>query len=69
MATATLPLALGLAADIYVVTAKIAGFSNAGWVAAVLSRIALTGLWHVYPITAAYFRTAPGDFIHWHRII
>lgn len=53
---ATLPLALGLAADIYVVIAKIAGSPAAGWIAAVLSVIALIGLWYVYPITAGYFR-------------
>jgi hypothetical protein len=54
--TATLPLALGLAADIYVVIGKIAGSSVAGCIAAVLSLVALIGLWHVYPLTAVYFR-------------
>jgi len=54
--TATLPLALGLAADIYVVIGKIAGSPAAGCIAAVLSLTALIGLWHLYPMAAGYFR-------------
>jgi hypothetical protein len=53
---ATLPLALGLAADIYVVIAKIAGSLTTGWIAAVVCLAGLVGLWHVYPVTAAYLR-------------
>ena len=53
---ATLPLALGLAADIYVVIAKIAGSLTTGWIAAVVCLVGLVGLWHVYPLAAAYLR-------------
>ena len=57
---ATLPLALGLAADIYVVIAKIAGSLTTGCIAAVLSLVGLVGLWHLYPMTAAYLRNRGG---------
>jgi hypothetical protein len=50
------PLALGLAGDIYVVMAKIAGSPIAGLVGGVLGLILLIGLWHAYPLTAAYIR-------------
>ena len=53
---ATVPLALGLAGDIYVVMAKIAGSPIAGLVAGVLGLIVLIGLWHAYPLTTAYIR-------------
>ena len=53
---ATVPLALGLAGDIYVVMAKIAGSPIAGLVAGVLGLIVLIGLWHAYPLAAAYIR-------------
>jgi len=53
---ATVPLALGLAGDIYVVMAKIADSPIAGLVAGVLGLIVLIGLWHAYPLTAAYIR-------------
>ena len=57
---ATLPLALGLAADIYVVIAKIAGSLTSGCIAAVLSLVGLVGLRHLYPMTAAYLRNRGG---------
>jgi hypothetical protein len=53
---ATIPLALGLAGDIYVVIAKIAGSPAAGWVAGALGLITLIGLWHAYPLAAAYLQ-------------
>lgn len=53
---ATVPLALGLAGDLYVVIAKIAGSPAAGSAAGVFGLIVLIGLWHAYPLTAAYIR-------------
>jgi Family of unknown function (DUF6328) len=53
---ATVPLALGLACEVYVVIAKIAESSIAGRVAALLCGCALIGLWHVYPLAAAFIR-------------
>jgi Family of unknown function (DUF6328) len=51
---ATVPLALGLAGDIYVVVAKIADSSAAGWLAGALGLITLIGLWHAYPLAVAH---------------
>jgi hypothetical protein len=51
---ATVPLALGLAGDIYVVIAKIAGSPTAGWLAGALGLVTLIGLWHAYPLAVAY---------------
>jgi hypothetical protein len=51
---ATVPLALGLAGDIYVVIAKIANSSAAGWLAGALGLIVLIGLWHAYPLAVAH---------------
>ena len=53
---ATVPLALGLAGDIYVVIAKIAGSPAAGWLAAALGLVTLIGLWHAYPLAVARLR-------------
>lgn len=63
---ATLPLALGLAGDIYVVIGKIAGSSAVGIAAASIALMLLIGLWYVYPFAAAATRrsakaTVPGD--------
>jgi hypothetical protein len=58
---ATFPLAFGLAADIYVVIAKIMGSPTTGSIAAVLSLGGLIGLWHVYPVTAARLRNRAGQ--------
>jgi uncharacterized membrane protein YuzA (DUF378 family) len=52
---ATAPLAFGLAGDIYVVIAKIAG-PAAGVAAAVLGLIGLLGLWYAYPLAVAALR-------------
>jgi hypothetical protein len=52
---ATAPLAFGLAGDIYVVIAKIAG-PAAGGAAAVLGLIGLLGLWYAYPLAVAALR-------------
>jgi hypothetical protein len=51
---ATVPLALGLAGDIYVVTAKIASSPTAGWLAGGLGLVTLIGLWHAYPLVVAH---------------
>jgi hypothetical protein len=47
---ATVALALGLTADVYVVIGKIAGSQTTGMVAAAVSLAALLGLWHVSPL-------------------
>jgi Family of unknown function (DUF6328) len=54
---ATVPLALGLAGDVYVVIAKIAGSPAAGMAAGGLALIFLIGLWHIFPLLAASHRT------------
>jgi hypothetical protein len=50
---ATLPLGLGLAGDIYVVTAKISGSFAIGSFLAGLAFLFLIGLWYLYPIIVA----------------
>jgi Family of unknown function (DUF6328) len=47
---ATIALALGLAAEVYVVIAKIAGSERLGISAAVVSLVVLASLWHVLPM-------------------
>jgi hypothetical protein len=54
---ATVPLALGLAGDVYVVITKIAGSPAAGLAAGSLALVFLIGLWHVYPLLAAFIRS------------
>jgi Family of unknown function (DUF6328) len=49
---ATVPLALGLAGDLYVVVTKIMGSPTAGLIAGSLALVLLIGLWHVYPLVA-----------------
>jgi hypothetical protein len=49
---ATVPLALGLAGDVYVVVTKIIGSPTAGLIAGSLALVLLIGLWHVYPLVA-----------------
>jgi hypothetical protein len=49
---ATLPLALGLGGDLYVVAAKIAG-ESAGLAAGTAALLLLLGLWYGFPIVAA----------------
>jgi hypothetical protein len=58
---ATLSLALGLAADVDVVIAKIADSALAGLGAGVLSFIVLCGLWHVSPFLRARARRSALD--------
>jgi arginine exporter protein ArgO len=53
---ATLPLALGLAGDIYVVIAKILESRTAGAVAGGVTLLLLLGLWYGYPLAAAGLR-------------
>jgi hypothetical protein len=47
---ATVPLALGLAGDIYVVITKIAGSFITGGAAAAVGLAFLIGLWHACPL-------------------
>jgi len=47
--TAAVALALGLAADVYVVITKVAESDALGASASALSLVALIGLWHVSP--------------------
>jgi hypothetical protein len=56
LTAATVPLALGLTGDVYVVMAKIARAPTVGVLAAGLSLLLLVGLWHVYPLAVAYGR-------------
>ena len=57
---ATLALALGLATDIYVVIAKIAGSQQLGLAMAIMSATTLIALWHILPFLtrAKRFRNA-----------
>ena len=52
---ATVPLALGMAGDIYVVIGKIIG-PTTGLTAAAFGLVVLTGLWYGYPLAAAFTR-------------
>ena len=56
---ATIPLALGLAGDTYVVIGKIAASPTAAIVAAGAAFTLLIGLWHAYPLVAAFIRRRP----------
>jgi hypothetical protein len=53
---ATVPLALGLVGDIYVVITKTMGSPTAGVIAGGLALVFLIGLWHAYPLAEAYLR-------------
>src|SRR5207248_7836014 len=46
---ATIPFALGLVGDVYVVITKIVGTPTAGLIAGSLALVLLIGLWHAYP--------------------
>jgi hypothetical protein len=50
MMAATIPLALGLSGDLYVVIEKIAESHLVGAVAAVIALAGLVGFWHAYPL-------------------
>ena len=52
---ATVPLALGMAGDIYVVIGQIIG-PTTGLFAAAVGLVILTGLWYGYPLAAALIR-------------
>jgi len=56
---ATIPLALGLAGDTYVVIGKITASPAAAISAAGAAFILLIGLWHAYPLVAASIRHRP----------
>jgi uncharacterized protein involved in response to NO len=56
VAAATVPLALGLAGDVYVVLAKTADSPKVGIIAAAAILAFLIGLWHVFPILARHRR-------------
>jgi hypothetical protein len=47
---AALPLALGIAADVFVVFFKVTGTHTAGLVAGLTAFLVMTGLWLIYPI-------------------
>ena len=47
---ATVPLALGIAADVYVVVEKIANTPPVALVFAGVAATGFIGLWHVYPL-------------------
>lgn len=51
---ATVPLALGLGCDVYVVMNKIAGSPLIGGAIAGLTVTGLVGLWHIYPLVARH---------------
>ena len=53
---ATVPLALGLVGDVYVVITKTMGSPTAGVIAGSLALVLLIGLWHAYPLAEAYLR-------------
>jgi len=57
---ATLPLAIGLAGDLYVIMAKIADSNTAGLAAGIGSLVLLLALWYGYPLAALAWRS-------WHR--
>jgi hypothetical protein len=63
VAAATVPLALGLAGDVYVVLAKTAESPAVGLAAAAAVLVLLVGLWHVLPLVARQRRheTAADD--------
>jgi hypothetical protein len=56
--TATVPLALGIAGDVYVTIEHISKSPTVAALAAALTLAVLVGLWHVYPLTLRYLRTA-----------
>ena len=53
---ATIPFALGLVGDVYVVITKIVGTPTAGLIAGSLALVVLIGLWYAYPLVAAYLQ-------------
>jgi hypothetical protein len=53
---AALPLALGLAGDVYVVITKILSSATGGLIAGAVALVLLVGLWHAYPLAAAFIQ-------------
>ena len=61
---ATIPLALGLVVDVYVVITKIVGSRTGGLIAGSLALVLLIGLWHAHPLVQRTFETVlPGEAI------
>jgi Family of unknown function (DUF6328) len=54
---ATVPLALGLGCDVFVVLAKTAQSEPLAALVAALATMGFVGLWHVYPLLARYQRS------------
>ncbi|MBV9758443.1 MAG: hypothetical protein JO047_15455 [Alphaproteobacteria bacterium] len=67
LTAATVPLAFGLAGDVYVVIAKIAGSPAIGLVTAALALLLLLGLWHIYPLVVARRRARCAALIDLHH--
>ena len=59
LTSATLPLAAGLAGDLYVVIAKITESAAAGAFAGAAALLMLIGLWHILPLIARRRRGRP----------
>jgi hypothetical protein len=57
---ATVPLALGMAGDVYVVIAKIAASATVGAIAGGAALLLLVGLWHVLPMAVRLRRRMRG---------
>lgn len=57
---ATVPLALGLSGDLYVVIEKIAGSRVVGAIVAAVALAGLIGFWHVYPAWLRHGRQRQG---------
>jgi hypothetical protein len=55
---AAVPLAAGIAGDIYVAVAKALGWSRAGTLAAVATAVLLAVLWIIYPVLLRHRRTS-----------
>jgi len=55
---ATIPLALGIAGDVYVTIEHISRSAVVGAFTAALALAVLVAIWHVYPLTLRYWRIA-----------
>jgi hypothetical protein len=61
IALATIPLALGIAGDIYVVLAKITASATIAALIAGAALLLLVGLWHIFPAIARLRRSDAAD--------
>jgi hypothetical protein len=52
LTVATVPLAAGLAGDVYVVIGKIAGSGEIGLLVGAGTLLLLIGLWYIFPLIA-----------------